>query len=78
LSATNTLFYYPAPGFGFVTSSATFGNLQINIAGTFTSVAALTTGSWAWVCLDGLTTRFLDGSTINNIVVYRILQLIPS
>ena len=76
LSANATYYYYPAPGVGYIVSSATFGQIQINIAGTFTSVFPLTAASWSWFAFDGISTRLLCGATLNTVTLYRILQLI--
>jgi len=83
LAGVVTYRYLPAPGIGFITSSATFGVIQLNIAGTFTSVSPLVTfvagvSGWNWFCTDGLTLQLLSGATLNNIVYYRIQQLIMS
>ena len=77
MSATAAQYYIPSPGRALVTSASatTFSTLQVNIAGTWTTVYTFTATTCQWFELDGMTWRVLNsGTTRNTYTLYRIRQ----
>lgn len=77
MSTTASQRYFPAPGRGYLVSASatTFSTVQINIAGTPTTIFTFTGTTFQWVELDGLTISFLSsGTTRNTVTTYRIRQ----
>lgn len=69
--------YYPAPGRGYLVSASatTFSTVQINIAGTPTTIYTFTGTTFTWMELDGMTISFLSsGTTRNTVTMYRVRQ----
>jgi len=82
-STTNTQFYIPAPGIGFMITAAgaaTPGSLQYNLAGVWTTAVTLAASvtNYTPVFLDGLTWRLLAGTTRTPWVIFRSRQTIQS
>jgi hypothetical protein len=79
---TNTQWYIPAPGIGFMITTAglTPASLQYNLAGTWTTAVALTASviNYIPVMLDGLTWRLIAGSARTPNVIFRSRQTIQS
>ena len=78
-SATNTQWYIPAPGIGFMITAAglTPSSLQYNLAGTWTTAITLTASvtNYIPVMLDGLTWRLLAGAARTPNVIFRSRML---
>jgi len=80
VSTTATDYYIPAPGrMLWVAAFATnFPLLQVNIAGSWTTVFTSTAATFQWIELDGLTWRIQNPatSTRQTYTLYRIKQAI--
>jgi hypothetical protein len=75
LAAVAANFYIPAPGRGFVVTATAQGVLQLNIAGSWTTVFTNTALTFQYIEIDGLTARWLSTGTANTaLLFYRIRQ----
>ena len=75
LAALVANFYIPAPGRGFVVTATAQGVLQLNLAGTWTTVYTNTATTFQYIEIDGLTARWLSTGTLNAaLLFYRIRQ----
>lgn len=82
LSTTASNYYIMAPGRGQLVSGAVANpySLQVNLAGTWTTVftASATLLTFQWIEVDGLAWRFLGAGTTRNLpIFYRVRQSVP-
>lgn len=82
IGSTNNQYYYHAPGIGYLgpASTTAAATLQVNLAGTFTSVGPTlaTSAVWLWYTTDGITCRWFsnNAAAVGTFTYYRVRQLI--